>query len=225
MDDATGGFALYNLEEGTFIRRLETGIVPKNQRPKQVAFGENGQIVVGGSDHGKVYVYEKDTGDCQGALVAYGGDAVHTITVSFLFVLGKNPHAHISKTHTLKDTHTIISASTMLNKPSIITVWINAPQPHENLPNLDDHAKHGSAQAKVQATLGWLVVILLLGGSLWICRQNIGEMVRLYRPMTGNGIHSEIEDVAELRRQINLLARAQAQLVQDNISEDEVVAI
>lgn len=82
VDDATGGFALYDLEDGTLIRRLKSGMVPRNRRPKQVAFGEDGRIVVGGGDHGKAYVFEKATGHLLETLAVAGDTNVHTVTVS-----------------------------------------------------------------------------------------------------------------------------------------------
>lgn len=61
MDNAVDGFDLYNLETGLFMRNFPTGI-PKKRYPKQVAFGEDARVVVGGSDHGAVYVFDRKTG-------------------------------------------------------------------------------------------------------------------------------------------------------------------
>ncbi|KAF7972155.1 hypothetical protein HWV62_18806 [Athelia sp. TMB] len=229
VDDATGSFALYDLEEGTLIRRLGTEIIPRNQHPKQVAFGENGRIVVGGSDHGIVYVFDKDTGACMATLVAGGGDAVHTIT-----------------THTLQGTHIIVSASTMLNKPSIITVWTRKTRLFKNLSSLGERSNKGSIGGRVQMGLSWLLAILLVG-FLAFRSQNIDAIgqaintaavhwgfelppgpsgrayqqawfrddVDVHRRMTGDTAHTDIEEVAELRRQIDLLARAARRMNQD----------
>lgn len=82
VDNASGSFALYDLDDGTLIRSLKTGMSPRNRRPKQVAFGEDGRIVVGGSDHGKVFVFEKATGLLLETLMASGDANVHTVTVS-----------------------------------------------------------------------------------------------------------------------------------------------
>ncbi|KAG2358556.1 hypothetical protein BDR07DRAFT_1379317 [Suillus spraguei] len=48
VDNATDGFTLYRLEGDV---------------PKQVAFGEEGKVVVGGSDHGLVYIFDRKTGE------------------------------------------------------------------------------------------------------------------------------------------------------------------
>lgn len=88
MDDAEDGFALYRLEGAEFLRRFGNVMPSTNSCPKQVAFGEYGRIVVGGSDHGRAYVYEKDTGDLLETLVASPGQSLQTITVCVLFEAG-----------------------------------------------------------------------------------------------------------------------------------------
>ena len=49
------------MRTGTFIHNFPTG-KPTKRYPKQVAFGENDNVIVGGSDHGAVYVFDHDTG-------------------------------------------------------------------------------------------------------------------------------------------------------------------
>ncbi|KAF8587774.1 hypothetical protein K439DRAFT_1337198, partial [Ramaria rubella] len=61
VDNATNGFDIHQLDNGAHIRTLPTGI-PKKRVPKQVTFGEDSQIIVGGSDHGIVYLFERESG-------------------------------------------------------------------------------------------------------------------------------------------------------------------
>ena len=83
MDNAVDGFDLYNLETGLFMHNFPTGI-PKKRYPKQVAFGEDARVVVGGSDHGAVYVFDRKTGKTLDVLFHAEEGLVQTITVSTL---------------------------------------------------------------------------------------------------------------------------------------------
>ncbi|KAG2361870.1 WD40-repeat-containing domain protein [Suillus spraguei] len=49
--------------------------------PKQVAFGEEGKVVVGGSDHGLVYIFDRKTGETLETL-HHGHGLVQTISIS-----------------------------------------------------------------------------------------------------------------------------------------------
>lgn len=81
VDNATDGFSLYDLETGKFIRKFPTG-VPKKTHPKQVTYGEGNRIVVGGSDHGAVYVFDRKSGKPLDVLHHANQGPVHTVTVS-----------------------------------------------------------------------------------------------------------------------------------------------
>lgn len=56
-----GGFELYELETRTYLRAFQTEW-PIKVIPRRVAFGEDSRVVVAGSDHGIVYVFERRTG-------------------------------------------------------------------------------------------------------------------------------------------------------------------
>jgi hypothetical protein len=61
IDNATDGFTLYRLEgEGQPVRTFATA-PPSISVPKQVAFGEEGKVVMGGSDNGLVYIFDRKT--------------------------------------------------------------------------------------------------------------------------------------------------------------------
>ncbi|KAF8573981.1 WD40 repeat-like protein [Ramaria rubella] len=61
IDNATNGFDIHQLDNGAHIHTLPTGI-PKKRVLKQVTFGEDSQIIVGGSDHVIVYLFERESG-------------------------------------------------------------------------------------------------------------------------------------------------------------------
>lgn len=60
VDNTTDGFDLYT-EAGTFVQNFQIGI-PIKWFPRQVVFGENSEVIVGGSDHREVYVFDRETG-------------------------------------------------------------------------------------------------------------------------------------------------------------------
>jgi hypothetical protein len=61
IDNGTDGFTLHQLGTGLMERSFTTGW-PLIRRTKQVTFGEDGKIVVGGSDCGTVFVFDRETG-------------------------------------------------------------------------------------------------------------------------------------------------------------------
>jgi hypothetical protein len=61
VDNGTDGFDLHWLEDGVYVHTMSTGI-PLKQVPKQVVFGEDSCIVAGGSDHGVVYIFDRESG-------------------------------------------------------------------------------------------------------------------------------------------------------------------
>ncbi|KAG1901222.1 WD40-repeat-containing domain protein [Suillus fuscotomentosus] len=82
VDNATDGFTLYRLEgTGEPVRTFATGL-PNVSVPKQVAFREEGKVVVGGSDHGLVYIFERKTGQIIETLHHADAGLVQTISVS-----------------------------------------------------------------------------------------------------------------------------------------------
>ena len=75
------GFSTHHLQTGTYIHSFPTG-KPMKRYPKQVAFGEHNSIIVGGSDHSAVYVFDHDTSGPLDLLCHSDPGLVQTITVS-----------------------------------------------------------------------------------------------------------------------------------------------
>jgi hypothetical protein len=81
VDNTVDGFTVLELGDKTFVRNLSTGISSK-RLPKQVTISEGGRIVVGGSDHGIVYVFEESTGTILDVLSHEEQGLVQAIEVS-----------------------------------------------------------------------------------------------------------------------------------------------
>jgi hypothetical protein len=80
VDTCTGGFNLHDIEDCAYVRNFPTG-TPIRRHPKQVVFGEKGHVVVAGSDHGLVYVFDRMTGTKLAELKAAERGMVQTVMV------------------------------------------------------------------------------------------------------------------------------------------------
>ena len=80
VDNARNGFDLHQLDNGAYVRTFPTGN-PNRLLPKQVAFAEDSRVIVGGGDHGAVYVFDRKTGKPFQVLHHADKGLVQTITV------------------------------------------------------------------------------------------------------------------------------------------------
>jgi hypothetical protein len=82
VDNLVDGFDLYRLDKtgATLIRNFRTRPVNVGV-PKQVIFSEEGKVVVGGSDHGLIYVFDRRSGDILDEMPHGNGGLVQTISV------------------------------------------------------------------------------------------------------------------------------------------------
>ncbi|KAG1885138.1 hypothetical protein F4604DRAFT_1573992 [Suillus subluteus] len=81
VDNATDGFTLYRLEGDEEPVRTFMTAAPNVSVPKQVAFGAEGRLIIGGSDHGLVYVFERKSGKLFETLCHSSTGLVQTIAV------------------------------------------------------------------------------------------------------------------------------------------------
>ena len=79
-DMCSSGFNLHDIEDGTYIQNFLTGTLIR-RHPKQAAFGEKGHAIVGGSDHGIVYVFDQMTGNKMVKLRVAEQGMVQTVAV------------------------------------------------------------------------------------------------------------------------------------------------
>lgn len=78
--------------------------------PKQVSFGEEGSVLVGGSDHGVVYVFDTATGCPLDLIHHLDCSLVQTITVSLLIIIWTSV-TEIHQTHSKDWCHTIMTTT------------------------------------------------------------------------------------------------------------------
>ena len=83
VNNVTEGFSLYLLEDMRFLREYPTG-KPTKRFPKQVEFGKEGRVLVGGSDHGTIYVFDRKTGLVMDTLRHEDDGLSQIVTVSIL---------------------------------------------------------------------------------------------------------------------------------------------
>lgn len=88
IDNVSNGFDIYRLDSGQFVRTLVTR-EPIKTYPKGVAFANNCQAIIGGSDHGYVYIFERKSGCILGKLAHARNDGVQTIEVGTAHLGGK----------------------------------------------------------------------------------------------------------------------------------------
>ena len=81
IDNADTGFELHAIDYSgsSFLYSADNSLVKVTA--KQVKFGENGDIVVGGSDHGTVYVFNRRTRSTMQLLDHHTSASAQTITV------------------------------------------------------------------------------------------------------------------------------------------------
>jgi hypothetical protein len=84
LDDPLQGVGLYRLDSGARIRTYPVA-AKKTPRPRQVTFAEDCSVILSGSDHGIVYIFDRRSGHTVDMLKA-GDNRVQAMTVSNLFV-------------------------------------------------------------------------------------------------------------------------------------------
>lgn len=123
IDNATNGFTLYPLDSGNAIRTFFTD-PPSVPVPKQVSFGEESRVVIGGSDSGVVYVFERRSGQLLEKIAHAATGLVQTISVS-------QTSNHLSRLTILKVRDVggrciIASASPALGRrKALVRVWVH----------------------------------------------------------------------------------------------------
>ncbi|HEV7737815.1 MAG TPA: hypothetical protein VGO47_10655 [Chlamydiales bacterium] len=80
VDNGGEGFDIHDLNTGKYIRNLSTGL-PLRRYPKQVCYAEDYKVIVTGSDHGKVHLFETLTGQPLQMLKHPDGGLVQTVAV------------------------------------------------------------------------------------------------------------------------------------------------
>lgn len=80
VDDPFQGVALYRLDSGARVRTCEVR-AKKTPRPRHVDFAEDCSMIISGSDHGVVYMFDRRTGQVIDKLKA-GNSRIQAAMVS-----------------------------------------------------------------------------------------------------------------------------------------------
>lgn len=81
IDNTFDGYDIHAFDTGAFLRTLKSE--PSGRTfPRQVALGENDTIVVGGSNSGRIGIYDQLRGELIQALVHSSSGKCQTVTVS-----------------------------------------------------------------------------------------------------------------------------------------------
>ena len=82
IDDVNNGFSLYNISTGGLVQRFpQKGVLIHRIVPKESMFAEKDQVVVGGSNHGKMYVWNRYSGKTLQEMNHPDGGLVQAVTV------------------------------------------------------------------------------------------------------------------------------------------------
>jgi hypothetical protein len=80
IDDPSQGAALHRFQSKAKVRTYNVKVT-KTMRVRQVVFAEDCRFIVIGSDHGKVYVFDRRSGDIIDELEMSTNSWVQTVTV------------------------------------------------------------------------------------------------------------------------------------------------
>jgi hypothetical protein len=86
VDNGDDGFELYQLDNCEFIRSFSVGRYSV-RRPKEVGFGERGRVVIGGTEHADVCIFDKSSGTLLDTLNHGGDEMMHTIAVRLVYLI------------------------------------------------------------------------------------------------------------------------------------------
>jgi hypothetical protein len=81
LDDPMSGPSLFRFSDQTKTRTYEIEHIRKNNRPRNVRFGDQGSTLICGSDHGCVYVFDTRSGEKLAALGVGTTEWVQVIAV------------------------------------------------------------------------------------------------------------------------------------------------
>jgi len=122
VDNVGDGFDIYKLDSGNFMMSLSTKD-PLKTYPKGVTFAAHSYAVIGGSDHGRVYIFERKTGKIIKTLKHASKGGAETIAVDHFKPI-KVILINVSQTIDNSDGSVLIAtASSTATNPSPIHLW------------------------------------------------------------------------------------------------------
>ncbi|KAF8500664.1 hypothetical protein BU17DRAFT_72065 [Hysterangium stoloniferum] len=154
VDNNLDGFSLHQLDDDAYI-----------WVPKQVAFGEDSKVIVGGSDHGAMYVFDRRMGATLDVLHHTDEGLVQTLT-----------------THDNAGKSMIITASSGFCHKSSICLWAHIQHKEKPVMSLKRHWTLGSVIKYI-----WYMfinlTILLAAGAFVYQNLNVWSIKSIYMAM------------------------------------------
>ena len=167
VNTCAGGFNLHEIDDCEYVRNFPTG-TPIRRHPKQMTFGKKGQVVVGGSDHGIVYVFDRMTGNKLDKLKVAERGMVQTVAVGPPNNVSCN-RLNMLQTHSREGIHAIVAATSNMRMPSTIKVWVYKTTPPST-----------SKVSNTKEALDKLVNMMLLLAAIIFVLRNFDYVVRNY---------------------------------------------
>jgi outer membrane protein assembly factor BamB len=93
VDNVEDGYDLYQFDSSTFLQSCITGMT-RLRHPREVRFAEGGGVIVGGSDNGRVYIFNARTG-AKLDVIHHSTDAM-VQTVAVRWTMQKDGHILMS---------------------------------------------------------------------------------------------------------------------------------
>ncbi|KAG1793681.1 WD40-repeat-containing domain protein [Suillus plorans] len=159
IDNVTNGFSLHQLDDAVCITTYNTN--PVKTFLKQVVFGEKTDIVVGGSDTGVVYVFDKNEGNLKQVSRHANKTRVQVVTVrhfhSWLFKCLTDCKTYDGTYHSI-----IVGAMSQDDTELIISVWSRQRN------NLETPRPFGRALKNfVRGIVQLVITMVLIAYNLW----------------------------------------------------------
>jgi len=81
IDDPSTGTSIYRLDDCSRLKTFQVRVT-KKKRIRNVAFVNECKVVVSGSDHGVVYLFDRRSGKTVDELMVHSYEWIQTVTVS-----------------------------------------------------------------------------------------------------------------------------------------------
>lgn len=130
-------------------------MVQDKRLPRQVAFAEDTKVIVGGSDHGRVYLFDRKSGEAMGHLLHDDSGLVQTLAVSSSVNNGTHIPTHDEQTMNSTEACYIFTASSDDRANGKICIWRRSKK------RLIARSKAQSWIALVRKMIGWIIQTMI----------------------------------------------------------------
>lgn len=169
VDNSEEGVALYKLETGARVRTFPVAAT-KSKRPRQIDLAEDCSVIISGSDHGIVYVFDRRTGETIDQLRIDHSDWVQTVNVStkpvFSMKLTQQQAAEIDNVPVI-----FAAKSRDVDGNNVVFVWKKNNDKHEK-------RKDERKQSTFAAILVIIFQVMMLGATVAFVHQNFAGLLQ-----------------------------------------------